>query len=125
MPASTEVKRLTLRKLADDAVCRNATLAATLRAAAFATVTGTLSSKVLTATSTSGTSVTYTLPQGASALQPQEIAAMQSQLLDLYDAAVLANSGTPTDGELLAWMLGQLVPLRCYSTSFAGTLLGR
>lgn len=98
-----------------------------MQAAAFGTVTKTLAGKVLIEASAGGVTSRYSLPVGVGALQPQEIAAMLSRLLDLYDLAVASPTGQPPGGGLtggvgaadaavLAWMLGRLQIVRSYTT---------
>ena len=125
MPASTEVTRLVLRKLAADAVTNGTGLQSTLQAAAFGTVSQALTGKILIEAQSGTTRSRYELPVGAAALQPQEISAMLSRLLDLYDAAIASGLtggiGAP-DAAVLVWMLSQLVIVRSFGVDFSAAL---
>lgn len=101
-----------------------------LQTCAFGKVTTTLSGKVLIEAQADGVVSRYSLPAGAGALQPQEVAAMLSRLLDLYDLALLPTTGTPPGGGLTAgigandaairaWMLGQLQIVRRHGADFS------
>lgn len=128
LAATPEVTRLVLRQLASTAKGGATALIDTLQSAAFGTVTKTLSGKVLIKAAAGGVVSEYSLPVGAGALQPQEIAAMLSRLLDLYDLAVAPTTAQPPGGGLtpgvgagddavFAWMLGQLQIVRSYNTA--------
>lgn len=117
--------------MADSAATASTTLVATLKAAAFGTVSKTLTGKVLIESQAGGIVARYQLPAGAAALQPQEVSAMLSRLLDLSDLAVAPTTAQPPGGGLapstvgandvaiLAWMLGQLQIVRSYGTDFS------
>ncbi len=131
-----------MRKLADDAVNADPaiSLSAALRAAAFGVAKTTLSGKVVIEAQASGIITRFQLPVGVGALQPQEVAALLSRLLDLYDRAVAPadqwfSTGygagllfdppltAPTDVQILAWMLEQLQVIRSYATDFTNPFL--
>ena len=137
MAATPEITRLVLRKLAGDAVAASATLTSVLNAAAFGTVSQTLSGKVVIEAQGAGTITRYELPTGRSALIPQEVSAMLSRLLDLYDRAVTPTSTMlqngwgggltggvgANDAAILQWMLAQLAPIYAYSPDFSAPAL--
>jgi hypothetical protein len=124
--AAPEITRLVLRKLAADAVTSASTLSSTLNAAAFGTVTQALSGKIVVEAQAAGVVTKYELPVGKSALIPQEVSAMLSRLLDLYDQAVgpattsyvngfgaaLPSGVGGNDAAILQWMLGRLQVIR-------------
>jgi hypothetical protein len=118
VPASIDVTRLVLRKLAADATLNGKPLADVLQSVAFGTVTQAISGKILVEARADGLTSRYELPVGQGALQPQEVSAMLSRLLDLYDAAVAALPTNPTDAAILSQMLGQIYPVRSYFTAF-------
>jgi hypothetical protein len=121
VPTSTETKRLILRKLAADASASGASLSDTLNAAAFGTVTFTLSGKVLVEARGEGTVARYELLSAVQGIRPQDVQDTLSQLLDLYDAAVSASATGASDTVLLAYMLGQIVPIRAHVPDFSNT----
>lgn len=101
-----------------------------LQGAAFGKVTQTLSGKILIEAQADGVMSRYSLPQGASALQPQEVTAMLSELLDLYDRAVSSTTAQPPGGGLTggvgandaairAWMLEQLQSVYRHGVDFS------
>jgi hypothetical protein len=107
-------------------VAAPATLSSVLNAAAFGTVSSALSGKIVIESQASGVVTRYQLPVGAGALQPQEVSAMLSRLLDLYDQAIAPSPGGglpagvgANDAAILAWMLGQLQVVRSYTVDFS------
>lgn len=120
--ATSSIIRLVLRKLAADAVTASATLKATLTAAAFGTVTQTLSGKIVVEAQAGGVITKYQLPSGSDGLQPQEVADMLSRLLDLCDQVIATGlpsaTGAP-DAALLVAMLGSIQPIREVRSDFS------
>jgi hypothetical protein len=130
-----EITRLVLQSYAAQAVAANQTLGSALLAAGIALVPGIMAGKVLMEAESSGTVAKYEFPIGKGALQPTEVAAMMSRLLDLYQVAIapatvqfpggygaaLPAGVGANDAAILAWMLGQLTVIRSFSTDHSNS----
>ena len=71
-----------------------------------------VSGRLILGTSANGQSVTFAGP-GQGSLQPNEVLALISWLIDRYDEAVVAL-GSGTDAEILAQMLAYIKPIKSY-----------
>lgn len=90
-------------------------LLAKLTALNSAAVTAVASGKVLSSTSANGRDAEWTV-NANEGVTPTEVVEICDRLLSLYDAAV--DAGQTTDSARMAWMLGQLVPIRRVSSDF-------
>ncbi len=116
------------------AVAAPTTLTATLNAAAFASSPQVLAGKQVVEAQANGIATRYQFPVGMYALQAQDVAAMWSRLLDLYDQSQVSTTNVPPGGGLAPeagpgpssaiyqWMLGQLQVIRAFSTDFSTSL---
>jgi hypothetical protein len=129
LPASVEVTRLVLRSVYANANGVS-TLLVALNTAALATAPAVLAGKQVIEAQAVGVVTKYQFPAGAAGLQLQDVAAMWSRLLDLYDRALVATTVSPPGGGLAAesanipdakgvaiynWMMGQLTVIRSFS----------
>lgn len=124
--ATSAIIRLVLRKLAADAATASTLLLTTLKAAAFGTVTQTLSGKIVVEAQADGVITKYQLPIGDAALQPQEVAAMLSGLLDLYDRIIatgLTAGVGANDTAIVSAMLAEIYPIREVKNNYSGLRL--
>jgi hypothetical protein len=125
--ASTEFKRLLLKGLRWDAQKAGIRLREALKAACQARLEETKTGLALIGTSGNGASMTFALPQLASAIGQEAIIFAVSQLDDLLTDSeadlITAGNAAPNDDAILAEMLFRLKPRRAMREDYSGMCL--
>lgn len=123
---STDWKRLFLREAAWSAPENGISLYETLKTAARAQLSTTATGKILVGTAGNGHSLTFNLPSNSGALTPETVAGTCEDLLTRYELAsaylISTDIPTPTDAQILAQMMDQLVAIRSYTTNFSSAV---
>lgn len=119
---STQYKRLFVRNLLWVADEKGETLCDSLKALAKARVESSQGGKVLIATSGNGHSSSWQIPRDMS---PSEAAELVGEVIDRYDEAKAALTGSPTDAQIITEMLAKLRPINNITNDFSGLRTGR
>lgn len=131
MPVTVDVKRGAFRQLYSSAVAQaNTTLQGALATAIAPSLAATLAGKQVVEAQSDGVVTKYQLPTGLGSQTP-DVAAMWSQLQDLYDRALQPITSVPPGGGCAAedhalpdpkgaaiytWMMQQLTVVRAFGT---------
>jgi len=70
-----------------------------------ATSNGPLSGRIVIASTGAGRSVTFATPQIWQSMTPEDLYEFSGELIEIYNDAVAALGGTPTDAQIYAAML--------------------
>ncbi len=127
MPVPVDVRRAAFRQLYTSAQAQGVTIQAALATAIAPSLAATLAGKQVIEAYASGTITKYALPPGLNGPQSADVAAMWSQIQDLYDLALTPVTNTPPGGgctaetgstpsaTIYAWIMSQLEVVRSFS----------
>ncbi len=117
MPVRVEYKRALLKGLYRSAIANSQTLADAIGDALDSQHTLTSNGKIVSFSSGSGYSVSFSAPSGAG-INPVEVLEAIEQLDELYDDALIDLGGSPNDESIYNWMKSELIPKRSITHKF-------